>query len=165
MSSGIARLEEWQGSITAHTRVLQIIVSSLVLGVLALAGFLVFSGALQPPPKPGFLSQLSIVMAAINVALHAIIPSIVERAALANQSVGAGVPQLLTIFQTRTIIAAALLEGAALFATVTVMIEHQSWVLVVTGVLLLLLILQIPTRTRVEQWLEARLMDRDAGGN
>jgi hypothetical protein len=163
MNSGTTRLDEWQPAITTHTRVLQIIVGALITGVLAFAGFVVFTGALQQPPKPGFLSQLAVVMAAINVALHAIIPSIIERSALANQSVGSGVPQLLGVFQTRTIIAAALLEGAALFATVTVMIEHQSWVLVVTGVLLLLLLLQFPTTTRVEQWLETRLMDQDVG--
>jgi hypothetical protein len=94
------------------------------------------------------------------IILHAVVPGLVERAALANQGVGSGLPSLVGVFVTRTIVAAAMLEGAAFMSLVALMIEHQPWMIGVTGVLVVLMLMQIPSRTRVEHWVESRMMER-----
>ncbi len=147
--------------ISTQTRLLQIIVCSLITGVLLFTGFVIWSGALRQPPGGRMLTYLAVGMGMVMAVLHVVVPGLVERAALANQAVGSGVQSLLGVYVIRTIIAAALLEGAAFTSVVAVMIEHHQWVLGVTVVLLVLMIMQIPSSTRIEHWLESRLMERD----
>jgi hypothetical protein len=146
--------------VLVQTRVLQIIVCTLVVSVLMFAGFVVLSGHLQRPPQGQVLSYASLAMAMVMIVMHVVVPGFVERAALANQPVGTAEPELARVFVTRTIIACALLEGAAMMSLVALMIEHRPWVLGVTAVLVVLMLLQIPSRTRIEHWLESRRMDR-----
>ncbi|HEX4592127.1 MAG TPA: hypothetical protein VH120_19495 [Gemmataceae bacterium] len=61
------------------------------------------------------------------------------------------IQQLMTMFATRTIVGAALIEGAAFFLLVAYLAEGQPWTWVggmVMGVLLAAL--QAPTRARAE---------------
>jgi hypothetical protein len=62
---------------------------------------------------------------------------------------------LAVIYQTRTIIAAALLEGAAFFATVAYLIEHKPITLYVAIALAFLILAHIPTLSRFESWLDS----------
>jgi hypothetical protein len=149
-------------SLTAQTRVLQIVVGALVMGVLLFGTFVVFT-ALKKPPGGVTMSYIAIGFSALMIVLHVIVPGVVERAALRNQSIDTGPQALLGVYFTRTIIAAALLDGAAFLSLVAVMQEHRPWVLGVTAVLVVLMIMQIPSRTRIEQWLEMRMMERDQG--
>jgi hypothetical protein len=149
-------------SVVAQTRVLQIVVGALVMGVTLFGAFVVFT-ALKKPPEGMTLSYIAVGFGALMVVLHVVVPSIVERAALANQSVGSGSQALVDVYFIRTIIAAALLDGAAFMSLVAVMQEHRPWVLGVTAVLLVLMIMQIPSRTRIEQWLESKMMEREQG--
>jgi hypothetical protein len=153
---------EPSATLTAQTRILQIVVSALVVGVLMFGGFVGLT-ALKKPPQDTTLSFIAVGFGALMIVLHVIVPGIVERAALANQSVGSGDEQLVRVYFTRTIIAAALLEGAAFLSLVAVMQEHQPWVLGVTAALVVLMVMQIPSRTRIEHWLESRLMEREQG--
>ncbi len=150
--------------VAGQTRVLQIIVGALLMGVVFFAGFVVVTGALQQPPGGRVLSYVAVGMGALMAVLHVVIPGVIERAALANQGVGANPQSMVGVYVIRTIVAVALLEGAAFVSVVALMIEHHPWVLGVTGVMLVLMALQIPSRTRVEHWLESRLMERDAAG-
>lgn len=162
MNTGIDRESpEWRERVTQGTRVLQIIVGSLILGVLLFTGFLLWSGAAAQPPRGKLLSFMAAGIATINVILHVSIPMVIQRAALANRSVGSGLSTLLGVYVTRTIIACALLEGAAIFSLVAVQTEHRRWVFAITAGLLVLMFMQFPTRTRIEQWLETRLMEFD----
>ena len=58
--------------------------------------------------------------------------------------------QLLAIYQTRLVIACALLEGAAFFNLVAYFIEGQTLNLIVTGVLLVMMAMRFPTTGTVE---------------
>jgi hypothetical protein len=74
---------------------------------------------------------------------------------LPNAAELGNVVPLAVVYQTRTIIAAALLEGAAFFATIAYLIEHQRIALYVAIALALLILCQIPTPSRFESWLES----------
>jgi hypothetical protein len=141
---------------------LQIVVSAMVIGVLGFAGGAILI-VLQKPPQGTTLSYVAVGFGALTVILHAVVPAFVERAALANQPVGSGAESLLRVYFTRTIVAAALLEGGAFMSLAAVMIEHQRWVLGVAAVLLVLMVMQFPSRTRIEQWVETRMMEREQG--
>jgi len=145
-----------------QTRTIQIVVAALITGVVAFAGFLAFTGELQKPARGQTLSYIAVAFGALAAVLHAVVPTVIERAALANQGVGAGPEMMMGALFTRTIVACAILEGAAFFSLVAVQTEHQLWVLGVTGVLLLLMLAQFPSATRIQHWLEARMMEREA---
>jgi hypothetical protein len=58
------------------------------------------------------------------------------------------------VYQTATIVGAALLEGAAFFLLVAYFVEGTSWTLpAALAVWLLLAWLHFPTRSSVEHWL------------
>ena len=149
-------------NISAMTRVLQIVVGALIFGVLMFAGFVIATQLNNPPRQTG-ITTIAIGFAAVNVFLHFVVPGIIERTALKNLSIDAGPETMVGVFFTRTIIACALLEGAALLSIYAVMADQQYWVFGVTAVLLALMGMQFPSRTRIEQWLETRMMEREQG--
>src|SRR5581483_670179 len=66
---------------------------------------------------------------------------------------GSAVRPWLAVYQTRTIVGAALLEGGAFFLLVAYMAEGAPWVLVVAAVLWIAMAwLHFPTRDKVEAW-------------
>ena len=71
--------------------------------------------------------------------------------------------RLLFVFQTRTIVAGAVLEGAAFFALITYMIERSPLALIVAVLLILGVALHFPTRSGVIRWIEdqLRLVERE----
>jgi hypothetical protein len=146
--------------IAAQTRVLQIVVSAMLMGVVAFAVFVIVT-EIGKAPQGTTLSYVAVGFGTLMTILHAVIPAVIERAALANQSIGSGAEAVVRVFFTRTIIACALLEGGAFMSLVAVLTEHQRWVLGVTAVLLVLMVMQFPSRTRIEQWLETRMMERE----
>ncbi len=64
---------------------------------------------------------------------------------------------LAAIYQTRTVIRAALLEGTAFLACIAYMLEHQTIALAIAGLLLLMILSQIPTVSGLESWLDDEL--------
>ncbi|MCA9257855.1 MAG: hypothetical protein KDA61_01590, partial [Planctomycetales bacterium] len=64
---------------------------------------------------------------------------------------------LVVLYQTRFIIASAILEGAAFFNLVAHMIERQTITLVVTGVLLAMMAVRFPSRQRFVESIEGEL--------
>jgi hypothetical protein len=82
-----------------------------------------------------------------------------------NQETGKQIPatayptdasRLLVVNQTRTIIAAALLEGTAFFACIAYLVERQIIVLAVPGAVRALMVLTFPTRDRVGRWVDTQ---------
>jgi hypothetical protein len=62
--------------------------------------------------------------------------------------------QLLGLLTTRTIVSAALLEGAIFFLLIVTMLEHSLPTTLFAGFLWLLLIAHFPTRDWTERWIE-----------
>ena len=156
-------------------RTMQIIVGALALGVIVFIGvtiFLVAQNAKAVIPDKPFLTYTSLGMAFMVVVAWLVVPNTVvakmRKAIIDGDSsdwglvknvpnsaqLGLVVP-LAAAYQTKTIVAAALLEGAAFFCTVAYLIEHQSVALYVAIALAFFILLQIPTLSRFESWLDS----------
>ncbi len=70
---------------------------------------------------------------------------------------------LMGLFQTKTIIAGAMLEGSAFFLLIVYIIEHSPLSLLAAIVLMILLVAQMPTTGGVTNWIEdqMRLVDQE----
>jgi hypothetical protein len=148
---------------------MQIIVATLALGVLALLGVALVvragrAGAMGP------LSYVALGAIALDLIAWAVVPTIVVRQGL--KSIAEGKPPVATmstmtippevgevayitqLFLTRLIVAAALLEGVAFLNAVAYLVEGAVWTLLAAGLLFLMIAGHVPTRTRVEDWVQ-----------
>ncbi|RLS55375.1 MAG: hypothetical protein DWH91_09475 [Planctomycetota bacterium] len=131
---------------------LTIIVAALVMGCVMFGAFVVFTGAFNKPAKEMQLSLMAAGMALTNTLLSFVIPPIVAQAATRNAN--GDRPTFLQAYMTKTIIAVALLEGATLFVIFTIMTEHHWWSLAIAVFLVGLMLNHIPSKMRIEQWLD-----------
>ncbi len=169
-------------------RTLQIIVASLVMGVVTflviVVGFVPrFIGPQGGPaggiPPVGFGGMQLITMAALFMGLSALVMSYVlpgvlvtsgrrqiarerkipEAGKKLSPTVQASDPgRLLSLFQNQLIVGAALAEGGAFFAVIAYMLERHPAALVMAAVLLAVLMSRFPTRDRVAAWLDRQLV-------
>lgn len=173
-------------ALSNSTRVMQIIVGSLTMGVIWFIAIVLFLGlgGNEEPPKAGrpeilglpVLTLLSAVMGAAALVASFLVPRLVVDAGLhgaakagsssAATTGDAGSKQLkpavaayelLPLFQTQLIIGAALAEGGAFFATIAYMLEHHRLALGTAGALLAVLVSRFPTVDRVNAWLDESL--------
>ncbi len=157
------------------TRISQIIVVAMVLGVVMfLAVVLLQFSALQPDhqAQASTISYLAAALFVGGVCLSLIVPRQMVDAQVAKLAGGgrpeqpttatrpAGVDQdsakLLPLFQTKTIIANVLLEGPAFFATYAYMFERQWFTLAIAIAAVALMLTTLPTRARVRGWLQSQ---------
>jgi hypothetical protein len=164
--------------VSSATRVIQIIVAALILGVLFFFAIVVglhASGEQDQPPVAGqqvLITYVGILAAPGAVAMSMVIPGLI--ASHMRQAVVSGNPPrwqsnvdnlaeigdagaLTAVYQTRTIIRCSLLEGAAFLNLVAYMVESKTLSVGIVVVLLALLAVQIPTRSRVIDWVESEL--------
>lgn len=147
---------------------MQIIAGALIQGVVVFLVVVVF--LLPPPPNrvAVFSSYIGLGFALVAMAMSLVVPNIIL--ASTKKSLVKGKPSellkqygevsnlgflapLTGLYQTRMIIAMALLEGAAFFNLVSYMMERQPFTLAVVGMLLLALVMNFPTRRGLEKWL------------
>jgi hypothetical protein len=140
------------------TRVLQIITIALITGVVVFGGIVVLVlGGLSKPPQGQMLSMGGVAFAVIAFVMHLVIPEILVKQAIKTSNNQPA--SLVGLFMTKTIIASALLEGAAFFNLIALMIEHNWWSLVVVGGLVLWMAAQIPNVIRTEHWVESKQLE------
>ncbi len=172
-----------QDKLAQPIQVLQIIVGAMVLGIVAFLAVIIAlragGQAFGAPAATGSLiTYVAIAYAVGAVLVRAIIPSVVtsagrqkilrETAGSADDGDAAGgnggeVDKLLGVFRTKTIITAALFEGAGLFVVVAYMIEGTSLALLGAIVLAVLLAYHFPTRSAAAGWIEdqRRLLEQE----
>jgi hypothetical protein len=156
---------------------LQIIVGALAGGVLMFLAIVMFIGSQNPPaarPNNTIITDAAYRMAATCAVLSFVVPNLLV--ARTRKSMVAGdisqwglvqnlpnieqlgeVAALAALYQTRAIIGAGFCEGPAFMACVAYLTEHERPVLFVAGVLLLLILRFLPTRSRLESWIENEL--------
>jgi hypothetical protein len=156
-------------SLAPRIRVMQIIGSALVMGLLIFMGvslFLRTTGKFRnPPPDVPIISYVAAGFCGIQLIAFFFVPGIMVKAG--RRRIGANVGplgaglvsahstgSLCGLYQTSMIVGDALLEGAALFLIIAFLIEGELIALLLAVFLLIILILQIPTRSRVERWIE-----------
>jgi hypothetical protein len=176
--------KSWQDDVGRQVRTLQIIVAAIVSGVLM---FLFIACLVAGAPREGrsVLSTIALAVAAILVVLRLIVPAVIasrsRRKILRGQySPGLGVAspavaeakrqhletffrrtgdagRLMIVYMTNTIMAAAILEGAAFLLLVAYLVDHQAVTLAVAIALLVAIAAHMPWRARVFAWIEEQL--------
>ena len=184
-----------QQKLAPQVRTLQIIIAALAAGVIVfLAGTLVIApsdeaaggGDAELPLGLGLMTLVALFMTASMVVARMIVPA--QMTAVARRRIAAGTwhpPQstqateklleqtgdagkLSMIFMMRTIVAAALLEGAAFTSIVAYMQEGSTVALGLAVALAAGILLHFPTAPRVAGWIETQLRrveeERDIAG-
>lgn len=138
---------------------MQIIWFAMLMGVTAFAVIAVFILDGQPVAEP-IISYVAVGCGALAIVASNVVPAVVGRQLAAQRlsKVTADDPLedisrgLATVFQTKLIIGLAILEGAAFFTLVAFQIERQQFALAATVALWFLLLVRIPTPSRVNDW-------------
>lgn len=165
-------------TIEQGVRLLQLIVVALIMGVLMFAGvavFLTFQQGPQVPLAPGappkmvLIAYLAVGFAMLVTVVRFVVPGIVLNAGVKQAANNQGVDQLTPVdllpsYIASTIVACALLEGAALFNVVALIIDSQVWSLGIVGVLLVLMAVNFPTVDRVQYWADDQIRQLKMGG-
>jgi hypothetical protein len=143
-------------------RTMQIIVAALLLGVVNFAAIAVFipMNGRQDAQNQAFLTYLAVGAAVCAIVALLIAPMVMLgplRRSFSGDSQATGIRPIAQVYQTLLIIRAAILEGAIFFCLVSYMLERQAISLAAAGVLLLLLLAQFPTLSRVAAWVENEL--------
>lgn len=135
----------------------QIITGALVTGVVLFGIVAVAAmGVLRQPSSGVLVSVVAAGFAVMMFVAHLVLPGVMVSGALRQAGSSPGIDQLCGIFQTKLIIQMALLEGAGFFNIIACVVEHNAWPLAVAGALVLTMLAQFPTRTRVAQWIESQ---------
>ena len=170
----------WRTAVPRQARVLQIICLSMASGCLVfmlIATFLRQQNGADPPATPQ-LTYLMLALAFLMAAARVIVPSLIVRAArqrlvsggppAAHLPVMPGASQkdiaghaMCAVYQTRTIIAAALLEGSTFVLIIAYLLEGVPAVLAIAAVLVVIIAAHAPSQARLTAWVEQqlRLMD------
>ena len=148
-------------------RVMQTIVGALAAGILSFFVVAIFVPVEAPPERP-LLASLAIGATLVAIAAAWLVPSLIARnqvAQIANRGPRqlptdelGDVGSLVGAYQTALIVRAAILEGVAFFNLVAFMIERQPMNLVAAGVVGFILLAQVPTLARLEDWVQSELL-------
>jgi len=174
---------EWQGEIGPAVRVIQIIVGSLIAGVVTFGVVAVIVGPSNPPAEEAgaampaeMLTYVSVAFAVTVLIARMVVGQVLlstARRKIASgtwQAPQGGTPmagdlieragdagRLLVVLNTKTIVESALLEGAAFFALIAHLLEGTWLSLVLAAVLALGIAMGFPTAARVQHWIEDQL--------
>lgn len=139
---------------------MRIIAGAMIAGVLAFAAIASIVKKNEPVDEP-VLSYVALVMALVCLGTRLIIPDMVARSQIAgfarDESDGIARELLLGAFRTRLIVGLALCEGPAFFNLIAWWLEGQTLAIATVGFLLLVMVASIPTRGRLEAWIERQL--------
>lgn len=151
-------------------RVMQIIVGALAIGIVNfefVALWIVMSGE-DPAVNPPRMTYAAIGAAVIAFFASALLPMFLagpmKRQIATAQAVTGAKPDLrryVGVYQTLLIIRCAILEGAAFFCLVGFMVEHHIAGPIAATLLLLAILVQFPTLSRLESWIETELVAAD----
>lgn len=153
----------------SQLRVMQIIAIALMMGVLSFLGIVlvVTKGEVFGQKGPTLITSIAAVFAGMMVVAHVVVPSIIAKTHLrmlngsdqTNSSPENRIASLVSVYQIRLIVGLALLEGAAFFNLVALMLGKHVLSTVMTAVLLCLMLLKFPTRTKVSWWVQDRMRE------
>jgi len=162
--------EKSQAEVNRFSRVCQIVVVALCMGIVAFAVVVVLMGNDRADAEAGVLTFIAIGMAVGCGGMSLVVPRgvvIAQRRKIVHgtwqmQGREADVPvtdagKLASVYVTKTIVGCALLEGPCFFALFAFMSEGHLINPVVATLLLLGLLSQFPTSGRVADWVNDQL--------
>jgi hypothetical protein len=169
----------WQDEVGQHVLTLQIIVAALTLGCVIFLGIVSMVGSPRAAADASDLALISwtaLGWAGCALVLRMIVPPIVV--ARGREKILRGVAQpafppqeqyqaflertgdagrLFGLYMTRTIVAAAILEGATFFLLIAYLLERNVWAVAAAVAFIFLIASHLPTRHGVVHWVEDQL--------
>ncbi len=154
------------------TKVVQIICVALVLGVSMFAVVIaVVTNWGGVNRDLSLLTTFGLGMGGLLFLLSIFVPAIIGKGAAKTmlqqiESAGnkpdsdEGLQQLLGVFQTKTIIRFALLEGGAFLNLIVFFVDHSIISLAVTGGVIVCMMLAIPRNEQIYEWLSEQVNPR-----
>jgi hypothetical protein len=144
-------------------KVTQMVSAALMMGVLVLMGvaLVIIQGGVKGPRDAGMLTMIAGGFAALMIVNHWFLPGIVVQqmiAAISRETLTPDVrlDRLANVFRVQLIITLALLEGAAIFNLIILIIEKNVVSLGAAIILLILMLVRFPTQTRLTWWVQER---------
>jgi hypothetical protein len=159
-----------------RVRILQIITATLIGGVVIFLGFALFTvlqngQGLAPAADVPLISLMAAVLLIVNAPMAVFVPTLQVKSAVRQIAAGTWRPpqqasqdefasdaaKLVAVKQSSTIIALALLEGAAFLGCTAFLLEGRVLAVGVVGVALAFMTPLFPTHGRLQAWLEQQL--------
>lgn len=137
-------------------RVSQIVTGALIAGVVAM-GVVTWVTAKGDAPALPVVSLVAAGFSGITVVMRFVIPAIMvaSQKGMLSGVAEQELPQKLAgLYQTKTIVGMALLEGAAFFNLVAYMVDKQVWSYGIVTALLVLMAVTFPSQGQFESWVE-----------
>lgn len=172
----------WREEIGPFVRTQQIIVLALTAGLLTFSAVAYFAASRGKAPAAGelpILTLAALAFAVMAVSARLLVIQVLTRAQRTRIAAGKGVPDsaadprnegmvqlhqrfgdaglVIAVHQMRTILSAAILEGAGFFCLVAYMIEHSPWTLAMGLAVALAVCLHFPTQNGMIHWVEDEL--------
>lgn len=156
-------------SVQNLARVMQIIVGAMAAGLVVFLAIVLVMERIDPPGGPDrafilglpMMTLLAVIFGFTCPLMSFVIPGLIADGGLkqlANRAPTAepadDAAAIGQLFQTRLIIASALIEGAAFLALIAYMLEHHPVALGVAVALIAVLLSRIPTLDRVQGWMD-----------
>lgn len=150
----------------------QIIAGALIAGVVMFGVVATFVGAGADPGEP-LVGYIAILFAVSGLVMRSVFPGTItarKRNEIRARVVSGEIDEshemtaaLYPLYQTKTIIEYALIEGPAFFVLIAFIVTSRTWVLAVAAALLAVMVLTFPTRARLEGWIrnQLQLMELD----
>jgi hypothetical protein len=166
----------WREELPKRVRAMQIIITALTLGCVFFFGIAFFVASSMPQNTgSNLITYIALGFAVLAIGPRLVVPLVMVSAGRRKilhvlqekkgdtQSKGfenledeAGC-QLLAIFQGKTIISGALIEGPTFFLLVAYLVEHSPLALAAAGIMVVILALHFPTVDRTANWIEGQL--------
>ncbi|MFK7777363.1 MAG: hypothetical protein QM501_04490 [Gimesia sp.] len=157
-----------QQTLPERHRTMMIIWFAMIVGVVVFGVVVgIQINGMQPNAKLPVLTYIAMGMAAMSLVVRLIVPDLIARKQFAqimqtakteaNEDEEQVLGNFYQTFLLRLIIGMALLEGAAMFALVTVMVEKQMLGFAIVAFLLLFMISSIPTKSKLDGWIRNQM--------
>jgi len=150
-----------------NVRVLKIVTFALVSGVLVFMGVALVMNRGVIDGEPNIMSWVGLGMGGLMFVNHLVVPNIVSRVALNNVNAEEvrhadeekKFSLIYPVFQTRHIIACALLEGAAFMNLAFYMMTEYVGNIAAAAVLVAMIAIRFPSVSAVEFWVQDRIRE------
>jgi len=156
---------EFEGAV----RGMQIVAAALMIGAFNFLFVVVLTngGDVFGLKQPALITVIAAVIGAIMIGAHFTVPGMIARSqlktaasqGLTGQDEESQNEKALLVYRTQLIVGLALLEGAAFLNLAALMIDKSVSSLAVFGLLICLMLLKFPTRTKVTWWVQDKLRE------
>jgi hypothetical protein len=135
-------------------RTIQIMAAAIVAGVgMFLIIVLTLRGQGPAPAASPILLYVGIVFGVAALAARLVVPNLLVAARRRQLPGSSSSRDLLGLFQLRTIVGMALLEGAAFFLVIVYLLDGSQLALLLSILGVVIVASQFPTRSSIDRWL------------